>query len=145
MLHWLVLISSVCYLFFAKIQKFSNILLIQFLLLNIHFFYRIFIWFIELPAVSPKVNSIFVLLESWGRQLVEKLSTYPTSCAVELLPNSALDQTDNHLGISYLISSWKLFDDKKFSIMLAIVLILWSIINCINYCKRKDFCRSVVT
>ncbi|VDK43174.1 unnamed protein product [Anisakis simplex] len=54
----------------------------------------------ELPMIAPRIDSVFKLLNSWAQQLDEMLNNYEGGCPTDILPNTTLDNTDNHLGPS---------------------------------------------
>uniref|UniRef100_A0A914ZRW3 RAVE complex protein Rav1 C-terminal domain-containing protein n=1 Tax=Parascaris univalens TaxID=6257 RepID=A0A914ZRW3_PARUN len=54
----------------------------------------------DLPAIAPRINAVFKLLNSWAEQLSETVNDFPGGCPSDILPNTTLDNTDNHLGPS---------------------------------------------
>ncbi|KHN85693.1 DmX-like protein 2 [Toxocara canis] len=54
----------------------------------------------DLPAIAPRIDAVFKLLNSWARQLDEALNDYPGGCPSDILPNTALDNSENYLGPS---------------------------------------------
>uniref|UniRef100_A0A9J2PHZ4 RAVE complex protein Rav1 C-terminal domain-containing protein n=1 Tax=Ascaris lumbricoides TaxID=6252 RepID=A0A9J2PHZ4_ASCLU len=54
----------------------------------------------DLPAIAPRIDAVFKLLNSWAQQLSETLNDFPGGCPSDILPNTTLDNTDNHLGPS---------------------------------------------
>ncbi|VDM39617.1 unnamed protein product [Toxocara canis] len=51
----------------------------------------------DLPAIAPRIDAVFKLLNSWARQLDEALNDYPGGCPSDILPNTALDNSENYL------------------------------------------------
>ncbi|KAL3982356.1 RAVE protein 1 C terminal family protein [Acanthocheilonema viteae] len=48
----------------------------------------------ELPALSPRANAVFKLIENWTKQLEDHLYTMPDGCPSDLLPDLSIRKDD---------------------------------------------------
>ncbi|KAM3726028.1 DmX-like protein [Dirofilaria immitis] len=49
----------------------------------------------ELPALSPRANAVFKLIENWAKQLEEHLYAMPSGCPPDLLPDLSIRKSDS--------------------------------------------------
>ncbi|VDK82754.1 unnamed protein product [Onchocerca ochengi] len=49
----------------------------------------------ELPALSPRANAVFKLIENWAKQLEEHLYAMPGGCPSDLLPDLSIRKSDS--------------------------------------------------
>ncbi|CAG9539942.1 unnamed protein product [Cercopithifilaria johnstoni] len=48
----------------------------------------------ELPALSPRANAVFKLIENWAKQLEDHLYAMPDGCPTDLLPDLSIRKDD---------------------------------------------------
>ncbi|VDO10878.1 unnamed protein product, partial [Brugia timori] len=56
----------------------------------------------ELPALSPRANAVFKLIENWAKQLEDHLCAMFDGCPSDLLPDLSIRKDDNGAVIHHL-------------------------------------------